>query len=76
MSRITPEALFHSYGGALRAKVQLREFQSWGPSVTDDFRKAIANHDELEARYLVQMAADRRAQTVEFEAKLKAAERG
>lgn len=72
MSRISVEQLFQSYGAYLRAKVQERENVGFGGV---SFRTEIANHQDLEARYLVQLAADRRTQSDEFAAKLEAFDR-
>lgn len=61
MTKITVEKLFMSYGACLRAKVQMQEFAGWGANMTDTFRKEIADHQALEAEYLVQLAAERKA---------------
>lgn len=73
MSRISVEQLFKSYGAYLRAKVQEGENVGFGGV---SFRGEIAAHQELEGRYLMQLAADRRAQSAEFAAKLEAVDKG
>lgn len=66
MARITVDKLYAYYGAALRAKVQLIEFQSWGGSVTDYARKSIAEYEALEAAFVQQMIEDRRAAAEAF----------
>lgn len=68
MARISVEQLYQFYGAALRAKVQLVEFQSWGPSTTDSMKKAVADYDALEASFVQQMLEDRRRATEVFKA--------
>lgn len=69
---ITIEQLFQSYGSYLRAKVQEREFMGWGGVVADTFRKEIADHQELEAQYLKELAVSREADADALKAKLDA----
>lgn len=69
MPRITVEKLYAYYGAALRAKVQLIEFRSWGPSTTDSMKKAVAEYEELEAQFVQQMLEDRRRGDAVFKAK-------
>lgn len=60
--------MLQSYAGYLKAKVQADDFVSWG--VGESWRKQIAEHQELEQRYLRQMAEDRAAQTADFKRRL------
>lgn len=53
--------LLASYRRYLMAKIQSQEFGSWGDGVTDNFRKAIAEHQETENRYLAQELERRRS---------------
>lgn len=55
----TTHELLSSYHRCLLAKVQMQEFQSWGGGMTDHFRKTIAEHQELEDRYVVAMIESR-----------------
>lgn len=55
------ENLHRSYEAYLRAKIQEKEFASWGGSITDSFRKVIANHQAAEAEYLAEEIERRRA---------------
>jgi hypothetical protein len=71
MPKITVEKLFMSYGASLRAKVQMQEFAGWGTSMTDTFRKEIADHQALEAEYLIQLRAERQGETEAFKKKLE-----
>lgn len=75
MSRITVEQLYASYGAYLRAKVQLVEFQTWGPSMTESFRKTMSEHEELEAAYVAQMLAARRLADEQMKVKLNAVDK-
>lgn len=69
MARITVENLYAHYGAYLRAKVQLVEFQSWGPATTDSMRKVIADYEAIEAQFVQQMLEDRRKGDVVFKQK-------
>lgn len=53
--------LISAYGRALIAKVQMREFSSWGGGVMDGFRKAVAEHETMEREYLDRVSAERAA---------------
>lgn len=67
---ITVEQLYQSYGAYLRAKVQ--ELESVGSGMNIDFRKTIADHQELEARYIREMLATRREGSLALKAQLDA----
>ena len=69
MARISVEKLYAHYGAYLRAKVQLVEFQSWGPSTTDSMRKVIADYEAVEAAFVRQMLEDRRKGDAAFREK-------
>lgn len=69
MARISVEKLYAHYGAYLRAKVQLVEFQSWGPSMTDSMRKIIAEYEAVEAAFVQQMLEDRRKSDAVFKEK-------
>ena len=63
--------LISAYGRALIAKVQMREFATWGGGVMDGFRKAVAEHEAMEREYLDGVAARR----AEEDRKLKETDR-
>lgn len=67
---ITVDALLQSYAAYLRAKVQLAEFSTFGGGIADNCRRTIADHEALEARYLVQLADRRRAADAQFRKKM------
>ena len=54
---ITVEKLFQSYGSYLRAKVQEKEFGSFGGGL--DFRKTMAEHQAIEEQYVREQLAER-----------------
>ncbi len=54
--------LITAYSRALIAKVQMREFSSWGGGVMDRFRSTVAEHEAMEREYLDRVAADRAEQ--------------
>lgn len=69
---ISVEQLFKSYGSYLRAKVQEKEFGSFGGGMADAFRKQVADHQALEAQYLAQLRAERQASDAALKANLDA----
>ena len=71
---ITVDQLFQSYRSYLRAKVQEKEFGSFGGDL--DFRKTIADHQAVEEQYVREQLAERqsgdralKAELDEFDAK-------
>lgn len=65
---ITVEQLFQSYGSYLRAKVQEKEFGSFGGSL--DFRKITADHQAVEEQYVREQLATRQASDKALKAEL------
>lgn len=69
---ISVEQLLYSYGSYLRAKVQEMEMMGF---IGVSFRKTIAEHEELEAAYILQMKARRAAESEAFKARLEGVEK-
>lgn len=63
---ITTHQLLQSYHQSLVAKVQQIEFQSWGGVIGEHCRKTIADHQELEDRFVAEMIERRAQQAEEF----------
>lgn len=57
----TLDQVLKSYERTLVAKVQLNEYQGWGGSFSGVFRSTIAEHEELERRYIDELQRSRRS---------------
>lgn len=60
--RPTFDELLVSYRRSLMARIQQREFASWGTTLGEGFRQTIALHDELEEKFIAREIERRAAE--------------
>lgn len=67
---ISSEDMQLSYRRMLMARIQEREFASWGGEIIANCRRVIAEHERTEAAYIDEQIIERRKSSDDMKAKL------